>query len=261
MGVKMNILFTICARAGSKGVKNKNVRDFVGQPLVYHTLSVIDLFIQAYKQVYDNIDIAINTDSKELLELVGKTRLEYSYITRKKELALDTSSKVDVIKDTLIECEKIKKNNYDYVIDLDLTSPLRRLEDVQQLIAKIRENNKLDIVFSVTEARRNPYFNMVKEENDCFKRVIKSDFVARQQAPKIYDMNASMYVYRSELLKRKDKVGIFDGQVSAIHMLDTGVLDIDNEEDLELMQVIAPYFYNKHKTYLAVKNNIEKLVI
>jgi CMP-N,N'-diacetyllegionaminic acid synthase len=255
----MNLLFTICARAGSKGVKNKNIRVFINNPLVYYTLSAIDLFIKSNQKKYQSIDIAINTDSKELIELVDKTKLSYQYIDRKSELATDSSSKIDVIRDTFLECQNINNKTYSYIIDLDLTSPLRCLHDLENLLNKIETNKDADVVFSVTGARRNPYFNMVQKVEGSFKKVIQSKFTARQQAPVIYDMNASMYAYTSIFLT-KDRKQIFDGNIEVIEMLDTAVLDIDNEEDLELMQVIAPYFYKKYDEYRQVKENISNLL-
>lgn len=255
----MNILFTVCGRAGSKGVKNKNIRDFIGYPLVYYTLSAIDLFIKSNKERYENIDIALNTDSKELVQLIEKTNISYHYIPRKEELATDNSSKLEVIKDTLRSCENKSGVQYDYVIDLDLTSPLRTVNDIEKLIYKIVSQPDIELVFSVTNARRNPYFNMVMEQGKGVKKVIDSNYTARQQAPTVYDMNASMYIYKNEFLDEKSDKTLFDAKIDIIKMLDTGVLDIDNEEDLELMQVIASYFYNKHSEYKRIRDHIRCL--
>lgn len=70
----MNILFTICGRAGSKGIKNKNIRKFVGKPLPYYTISAIDLFLK--KTSLDiEADIVVNSDSRELLQLMKENQL------------------------------------------------------------------------------------------------------------------------------------------------------------------------------------------
>ena len=255
----MNILFTMCGRAGSKGVKNKNIRDFIGYPLVYYTLSAIDLFIRSNKERYENIDIALNTDSMELVQLIENTNISYHYIPRKEELATDSSSKLEVIKDTLRSCENKSGIRYDYIIDLDLTSPLRTVNDIEKLIYKMESQSDIELVFSVTNARRNPYFNMVMEQGKEVKKVIESDYTARQQAPTVYDMNASMYIYKNEFLSQKNNRTLFDAKINIINMLDTGVLDIDHEEDLELMQVIASYFYNKYPEYKRIRDHIRYL--
>lgn len=256
---KMKLLFTVCARAGSKGVKNKNIKNFLGEPLVYYTLSVIDLFIKYKSEEIESIDVAVNTDSKELLQIIDKTNFKYYYVERNPNLALDKSSKVDVIKDTLRVCENDLNKKYDYIIDLDLTSPLRTLENIRELIKVIKRDEKIDVVCSVTNSRRNPYFNMIREEEGRYRKFTQLNINTRQEAPQVYDMNASMYIYRAEFLRQDRSLSVFDGNISVIHMLDTAVLDIDSEEDFELMQVIAPYFYNKYKEYNLIKENIVEL--
>jgi len=60
----MNILFTLCGRAGSKGVKGKNARDFLDVPLVWYSMANIALYIEKYGQG-DDIKVVLNTDSKD----------------------------------------------------------------------------------------------------------------------------------------------------------------------------------------------------
>lgn len=253
----MNILFTICGRAGSKGIKNKNISSFLGYPLVYYTLSAVELFMKRNIKNYTRIDLAVNTDSEALIELIKHTQMSCIYIPREEDLATDTSSKIDVIRDTLDKAEQMEEVTYDYVIDLDITSPLRTVQNIEELINKIKMNDNLDLVFSVTHSRRNPYFNMVMRSEGKIKKVINSNFTARQQAPEIYDMNASMYVYRNNFLLNTTNKGLFDGQIDIIEMKDTAILDIDHEEDLELMQVIAQYFYEQYPAYACIREHIE----
>ena len=86
---------------------------------------------------------------------------------------------------------------------------------------------------------------MVKEENGFFCKAIPSSFTTRQEAPVFYDMNASIYAYSPEALKTKNQPTFFNDHCDAVVMQDTGILDIDSEEDYELMQVIAKYLFNK----------------
>lgn len=249
----MNILFTICGRAGSKGVKNKNIREFLGYPLVDYTLAAIELFKDRYSM--EKCDIVLNTDCVQMLDIVQKNKdLQVTWINRRKELCGDTVPKILVVHDCLKQMEEQKGNRYDVVIDLDITSPLRRIKDIRALIEKY-SSGLYDVVFSVTESRRNPYFNMVKEQGDGCKRVIDSEFTARQQAPAIYDMNASMYAYLPEFLRMEK--GIFDGKCGMISMIDTAVLDIDNENDFELMQIIGKYLFEKNEDFGEVFHKVK----
>ena len=250
----MNILFTICGRAGSKGIKNKNIRNFLGKPLPLYTLSAIQLY--AEKNILYDIDVALNTDSEELISIIKESNMyPVTIVPRKKELAGDYVAKTEVILDTLISVEKEKNKDYDMLVDLDITSPLRTVDNICDLVNK-KINVECDCVFSVTEARRNPYFNMVMNEGeDGYKRIIESEFVSRQQAPEIYDMNASMYAYNPKYLKAGNDV--FDGHCEVILMEDTGILDLDREGDFELMEVVANYFYRTRIEYGKVAANLK----
>ncbi len=239
----MNILFTICGRAGSKGVINKNLKSFCGTPLVYYTLATINLYATQFCTA-DNVDIVLNTDSEDLISLVQRQKaITVDIIRRDESLAGDSAPKVAVIKDCLEKMENRKDKKYDVVVDLDITSPLRKVDDVKNAVDKKLSRDDTDVVYSVTGSRRNPYFNMVKEETGYFVKAIKSEYTARQQAPVFYDMNASIYAYSPKALKEKEAKVFFNDKADAVIMKDTAVLDIDSEEDFELMQVIAEYLF------------------
>ena len=246
----MKLLFTICGRAGSKGIKNKNAETFIDKPLALYTLSVIDLYLK--KSNY-SADIVVNTDSEELIEIFNNNSLlPVDIIERTPELAGDNVAKIDVIQNCL-EIMEEKNGIYDLIIDLDITSPLRTVKDLDDMIEK-KLNTDYELIFSVTNARRNPYFNMVMKTQYGYDRVIRSNFNTRQEAPEIYDMNASIYVYSREFLHRK--VGLFEGKCGIHKMFDTGVLDLDHENDLFLMEVIAKYLFENNEEFGEVYNNI-----
>lgn len=252
----MNILFTICGRAGSKGIRNKNIANFLDYPLPYYTLSAIDLFLERNPLV-DN-DIVVNTDSRELMRLFENNRLRPTWIVqRKKELGQDGTPKIAVIRNSLEEMERRTKKRYDMVVDLDITSPLRKVTDIENIIEK-KKNASCDVVFSVVEARRNPYFNMVKRNGEKYERVIASAFHTRQEAPELYDMNASLYAYSPRFLVSGKN--IFDGVCQVIKMVDTGVLDLDHVHDLEFMEVIARYLFEKEADFGEVRTNLSEKI-
>jgi CMP-N,N'-diacetyllegionaminic acid synthase len=240
----MNILITLCGRAGSKGVKNKNYRNFLGIPLVHYSIAAAKIFIENNPQ--HSVDICVNSDSKDLLAIATKFD-GITGIIRPTDLAQDISPKVPVIKYSLNYMELQKNKQYDYVIDLDITSPLRRVEDISNALEKAH-NMQVDAILSVTHARRNPYFNMLECKDGKLKKVISSNFTARQQAPTVYDVNASIYCYSRQGLLDKLKNSPLDGTFDIIIMTDTAVLDIDSEEDFILMEVLAKYFFeNEYK--------------
>ena len=236
-----NILFTVCARAGSKGVQGKNVRELCGKPIVYYTLDVYKEFAEKHKEM--NVILAVNTDSELLIKQINQYEIDYIWVERKEELAGDTVGKADVIIDTLFQVEEKLSRIFDVVIDLDLTSPLRKLEDIEGTLNLILENKQCNFAYSVVEARRNPYFNMVCiKENGFYDRVIASEFTARQQVPKCYDMNASVYAYARDYLLDNSK----ENRRALIWIMeDNGILDIDSEKDFEMMQAILKHYKEK----------------
>ncbi len=250
------LLITICGRAGSKGFRNKNLKTFCERPLVYYTLSAAMLFKAERPDIA--VDICLNTDSALLVELVKGKYPEVTYIQREAALSGDAVPKMAVFQQSLREMERKTGKQYNYVMDLDITSPLRTAKDVQNAFEEKEKRQDLDLVFSVTESRRNPYFNMVKKVGDHVEKVISSPFTARQQAPEIYDLNASIYVFERKFLA-ENKTGIlWDGKIGVTKMMDTGILDIDSEEDFRLMEVIAKYLYEQYPDFAAVRNSMRK---
>lgn len=253
----MNILFTVCGRAGSKGVKGKNISNFLNAPLVWYSLSAIALYIEKHAKTEDNIDVVVNTDSEDLMRIVDEVKaLKVIKFGRDKSLAGDRVPKVSVIFDCLKRAEIFFTRSYDVVVDLDITSPLRTIGDIKNAIDKKVSRPEVDVVYSVTHSRRNPYFNMVREEKGFFYQAIPSCFTARQEAPVFYDMNASIYAYSVDALKEKDHPTFFNSKCDAILMDDTGILDIDSEEDFLLMQVIAQYLFNNIDKYKEIYQRV-----
>lgn len=247
----MNLLFTICGRAGSKGIKNKNCSNFLDKPLALYTLSVIDLYL---KNSDYSADIVLNTDSDDLINIFETNQLrDVNVIKRVPELSGDYVAKIDVIKNCLNEMEDRTNKKYDLIIDLDITSPLRTLNDLKNMIDE-KINTDFDLIFSVTNSRRNPYFNMVKKTEHGYERVISSNFNTRQEAPEIFDMNASIYVYSREFLQKD--ISLFDGKCGAYKMFDTGILDLDHENDMLLMEVIAKYLFDSNEEFREIYDNI-----
>lgn len=249
----MSILFDICGRAGSKGIKNKNLRDFCGLPLVYYTVSAIDLYLKRNPRI--DADIVVNSDSIQLIELVENNGMrKVERIVRDPALANDTISKIAVIKDCLEKMAVKLEKNYEMVVDMDITSPLRTTDDLAKVI-ELYTKTGADVVTTVADARRNPYFNQVKRTDHGFKRVIESDFTARQQAPEIYDMNASIYAIKPEFLETGK--GVLEGYCEVVKMYDTGILDLDHENDFELMEVVARYLFEKNESFREIRDNIK----
>ena len=154
--IKKKILCTICIRSGSKGVKKKNIKIINGKPLVYYS------FITAKKtKIFSNI--FVSSDSENFLNICKKFGVN-DLVKRPKILSSDKSGKIEAIKHALISAEKKYNTEYDYVIDLDATSPLRTVDDIKKAYKKFLKSNSSNL-FSVTNSNRSPYFNMVEIKN------------------------------------------------------------------------------------------------
>ena len=110
----MRILFTICGRAGSKGIKNKNLKAFLGYPLPFYTVSLINLFVNNNAQY--ECEIVLNTDSDELIRLFkNKLTLPIHVVERAPELAEDNTPKVQVIQNSYIVLKERLKKDYNII--------------------------------------------------------------------------------------------------------------------------------------------------
>lgn len=249
------VLITICGRAGSKGFRNKNLKPFCGKPMVYYSLSAAQLFAQACPHL--QVDICLNTDSPELARLVGEKYPEVVFLPRGEELCGDAVPKEAVYQDCMLRMEQRTAARYDCLIDLDITSPLRQAQDLVNAMALFESEPGLDLVLSAAPSRRNPYFNMGRlDEKGYFCRVIENSFTARQQAPVCYDVNASLYIFARDFVLGEGAQDLWKGRLRVHEMYDTGILDIDSEEDHLLMEVIGRHLYDTVEGFAAVRRNI-----
>ena len=126
----MKILCTICARGGSKGLRNKNIKNINGSPLIHHTIN------QAINSnLFDKI--VVSSDSDKILNISNKKKIDY-LIKRSKKLSSSSTPKIPVIRNALIEAEKKFNIKFDYIMDLDVSSPLRNLSDIKIRITNFK---------------------------------------------------------------------------------------------------------------------------
>ncbi len=223
----MTILCTICARANSKGLKNKNFLKIKGKSLLRHTL---DLAIKT--KIFNQIAVTVDKNKIDL----GKNKKKIIFIKRPKNLASDDAKKLDVIRHAVKTCEKKNKIKYKYIFDLDVTSPLRKLRDIHESFKKFKREKSLNLI-SVTKSKKNPYFNLIEIKNKRVKLVKNSNKIFnRQKAPKTYDMNASIYIWKKEYLFRS--YNLFNKKTSVYVMPPERSIDIDNNLDFKLVKFL-----------------------
>lgn len=228
----MKTLITICARGGSKGIPGKNIKPIAGKPLIGYS---IDCARKVQKAI--GADIILSTDSEEITAVAASLGLETPY-HRPAELANDTCGKLDAISHAWEWAEEHFGCRYDYVLDLDCTAPLRNLEDVLAGFGILEKDAKALDLFSVSPAARNPYFNMVEQKESGYFDLVKdgSAFTSRQSAPKVYDMNASYYIYRRAFFEQ----GLRDPNtpLSLVYVMPHRCFDLDEPVDFDFMEYL-----------------------
>jgi N-acylneuraminate cytidylyltransferase/CMP-N,N'-diacetyllegionaminic acid synthase len=226
----MTRLCTICARGGSRGVGKKNIRDLLGKPLIVYSI------IQAKSSgLFDSI--AVSSDSEKILNIAKEYEVDY-LIRRPDELATDQAPKIPAIRHCVKEVEKLSNCLYDVCVDLDATSPLRIIEDIRQAV-NLLEKGDISNVITGAPARRSPYFNLVEVDVNGVVRLskpLKVQIIRRQDSPKCFDLNASIYVWWRQALLENDTV--FLPKTALYEMPPERSVDIDTELDFEFVKFL-----------------------
>jgi CMP-N-acetylneuraminic acid synthetase len=228
----MKTLITICARGGSKGIHGKNIKSLNGIPLIAYSIQMA----QSFAELHD-ATIALSTDSDEIKAVAKKYGLETQY-QRPEELAIDQAGKISVLRHVLQYSEIAENKQFDFVLDLDVTSPMRTLDDLERGRIVIESDSNALTLFSVNAAARNPYFNMVeRKENGYYQLVAKTgDVLSRQSAPKVFDLNASFYFYKRQFFDLNLNTPITPQ--SLIYEMPHECFDLDHPMDFEFLEFL-----------------------
>jgi CMP-N-acetylneuraminic acid synthetase len=223
------IIGIIPARGGSKGIKNKNIRMLLGKPLIAHS---IECGLSC-----PSIDhLIVSTDNEKIAEISRDFGAEVPFM-RPSVLGGDHTPMMEVLKHALDLCEKIYERRISAMVLLDATSPLRTVDDVENCIRIFKEED-CEAVISAVPAKRNPYFNMVVEENGFLRLVLMSEIpiTRRQDCPPVYDLNNSIWVFSREvILKKMERLP----EKSRIYVMDeASSVDVDREIDFKILEIL-----------------------
>ncbi|ETD83871.1 acylneuraminate cytidylyltransferase family protein [Rhodobacter capsulatus] len=224
------ILGHIGARKGSKGVPGKNFRPIAGKPLIDWSLD----------QLFANprIDaVVVSTDDERIYDhALAKGALDIGL--RPAHLATDAAPKWGVWQHALEAGQAALGKPVTTFVDLDCTSPLRLPGDLDGALDLFAQD-KPDMVMSVCEARKNPYFNLVEADETGALHVSKplpGGVWSRQSAPKVWEHAASTYVLSADYLRRAKT--IYEGRVIPFEMPPERCLDIDTPFDFRLVEML-----------------------
>jgi len=220
----------ICVRGGSKGLPGKNIRPLAGKPLLAWAIECA-----AAARGVDRV--IVSTDSPEIAEVAIRFGAEVPFI-RPADLARDESPEWLAWRHA---AEFLREKNGYYppaLLSVPATAPLRAAHDVEKCLA-IYEQGNVDIVLTVTDSRRNPFFNMVQSRPDGTVGLVippTGRVFRRQDAPAVYDITTVCYVVRPEFLATNN--GIFEGRVRAVHVPLERAIDIDTALDFEIAEFL-----------------------
>ncbi|WP_036029836.1 acylneuraminate cytidylyltransferase family protein, partial [Bradyrhizobium yuanmingense] len=225
----MSLVCTICARGGSKGVVGKNARDLLGRPVLAWSIE------QARETgLFDAI--AFSSDSDALLDAAVKAGADIA-VKRPDEMATDTAPKLPAIRHCLEQAIAQMGRTPEIFVDLDVTSPLRLASDITGAVALLRESGARNVITGAP-ARRSPYFNLVEQRTDGSVGLSKSanpPITRRQDAPRCFDMNASIYVWR--VAPFLEHPAVFYPDTRLFEMPEERSIDIDSDLDFALVEL------------------------
>lgn len=222
---------TICARGGSKGLPGKNIRPFAGQPLIAHTI--------AQALACADIDgVYVSTDDEAIAAVARAAGATVPYL-RPPELATDAAPKLPVIEHLVQHLERAGMT-VSRIVDLQPTSPLREASDIT---AALRVRPGVPLVVSVAEAADNPYFNLVEQAADGLVTLSKGGGnTRRQDAPAVYALNGSIYVWQRAALAQAAISGLWSVAIAPYVMPRWKSVDIDTLDDFDY----ALWQYGRH---------------
>ena len=224
----MKVLYLIPARGGSKGLPGKNIKKLNGKALINHSVDFARNFT-------DDSNICVSTDSTEIIKCVENNNLKVHF-KRPTQLASDTANTIEVINHAL-DHYKSKGELYDVLILLQPTTPYRRIDDLTNMIDLW--DNKIDLLVSVKESHDSPYFNLFEENSKGYLFKSKESIVTRRQdSPKVFSMNGSIYIYNVNSINSKSTKNLT--KIKKYIMKDPIYsIDIDNEFDWEIAKLFS----------------------
>lgn len=216
----MNVVALICARQGSKGVPGKNTKLLAGRPLIAHAIG----HARAVRRVRR---VIVSTDSPAIAALAVEAGAEAPFL-RPEELARDNSPEWLVWRHALEYLRTAEGGYPEALLVVPTTSPVRSPADLDRCL-ETYASGEADVVITVTDARRSPFYNMVTLDAQGGAHLVNpvgDGPHRRQDAPAVYDITTVGYVARPEFVM--EQPGLFAGRVRAVHVPAERALDIDS---------------------------------
>lgn len=223
----MRNIAIIPARSGSKGLKDKNIKELNGVPLMVYTIEAA-LKSNRFDKVF------VSTDSKEYAQIAEKYGADVSFL-RSEDNSNDTAGSWDVVREVIRNFEQ-QNECFDNIMLLQPTSPLRTEEDINKAF-QLMETKNANAILSVTEVEHSPLWCNTLEEDLCMDRFVNEKYsgMPRQMLPVYYRLNGAIYLIKKEEL---DVSQMFRNECYAYIMPNDRSIDIDTELDFKMAEFI-----------------------
>ncbi len=226
----MKFIGCIFARGGSKGLPRKNLRVLGGKPLIAWSIEQA-LEVSAIEKVI------VSTDSVEIASVARDYGAEVPFM-RPEKLAQDDSPEWLSWQHALSYLMRSSDGLPEALVSVPATAPLRLSIDIENCINQY-ENGGSDIVITVTDSHRSPYFNMVKTNLDGTVGLVippEEPIFNRQFAPEVFDMTTVCYVANSQFVLTHNST--FEGRVKSVYVPAERAIDIDTLLDFRVAESI-----------------------
>ncbi|MBQ7565059.1 MAG: acylneuraminate cytidylyltransferase family protein [Lachnospiraceae bacterium] len=217
----MKCIAVIPARSGSKGLRDKNIKELNGKPLLAYTIEAA-----AESEAFDTIHVS--TDSEEYAKIAKEYGADVPFL-RAPEYATDSAATWDVVKYTVEQYEKLGRS-FDVVGLLQPTTPLRTAMDIRNAFQLLIDKHA-NAVVSVCETDHSPLWTDVLPEDGNMKGFVKKEYrqLPRQEMPTYYRVNGAIYLVRIECLG--DMTILYDDNCYSYVMSRQHSIDIDTQID------------------------------
>lgn len=222
--VNKKFLAIIPARGGSKRLPNKNILEIASKPLITHTIEA------ALNSKYIS-SVVVTSDSDEILNITSS--LGANIIKRDENLSSDTSSSVDVVLDVISKCDE-----FEYIILLQPTSPLRTSFHIDEAIKILKEKNA-DALVSVCEMEHSPLWSNSLPDDDCMENFLDKSLDGKrsQELKKYYRLNGAIYIVKTKRFL-EEKSFFLSKNIFAYKMDRKSSIDIDEKIDFDFAKMI-----------------------
>ncbi len=220
----------ICARGGSKGIKDKNLLKIKKKSLLAITIDKIK------KLKFKNI--CLSTDSRKIMLEAKKSGVK-CFFKRSKKLSGPDISKLNVWKDSIKRSEFYFKKKFTFMLDIDVSNPLADHNDLKKFTELfVKKYKNCDGMFCASKSWKNPYFNILEKKNNRFI-ISKSNkkIISRQKAPLTFDHIAAFYFFKVKYIYKTNF--LFNGKLEKYDLPFWKSIDIDDKDDYEMVKKLA----------------------